>query len=62
MYSLLSDPKHAATVSTDDEDRLSIVHTNHHDESEGSEFLDDALRMKEQPFKNSDADNENSHQ
>jgi hypothetical protein len=25
-----------------------------HDESEGSEFLDDSLRMKEQPFTNTE--------
>ena len=41
---------HPAHNPEDEPVTLVAVHEHEHNTSDGSEFLDDALRMKEQPF------------
>ena len=43
--------KHHPASNPDDEPEILIaLHEHEHNTNEGSEFLDDALRMREQPF------------
>jgi len=41
---------HPFKLDLRDEHAVVSVHTGHHDTSEGSEFLDDALRMEDLPW------------
>lgn len=49
MSQFFSDPKKDKDAIKEQEEMFQ-EHASVHDESEGSEFLDDALRMKEQPL------------
>ncbi len=41
---------HPAQSQEDESETLIAVHEHEHNTMEGSEFLDDAIRMKEQPL------------
>jgi hypothetical protein len=49
MSQFFSDPKKGKDAIKEQEEMFQ-EHTEVHDESEGSEFLDEDLRMKEQPL------------
>jgi hypothetical protein len=57
MNQLTSDPKYKDAAETNDAGNLSLEPVHDHDEIEGSEFLDDTLRMKEQSLQNSNDNN-----
>lgn len=50
MQASSQQPKQMQATPANKEKHIASAHTHLHDEVEGSEFLDDALRMNEQPF------------
>ena len=57
MNQFTSDPKLKEAAEADDQRNLYLEPVHDHDEIEGSEFLDDTLRMKEQALQNSNDNN-----
>ena len=52
----LFDPKEGRKQDEYEEQPMSSVDKSHHDIAEGSEFLDDGIRTKDQPFKFTEED------